>query len=187
LKILGLKELIGGSLDTVSGGFMRRQVWARVLIFTVIFAAGLAHAKDLNSRLGIGYTNNFGLDKDLPSLAMRYYPNADYGIMGSLGVDTTKDNSRFGFGAKIVKIIFREDNLNFYTGAGAAIVSQETSGKNSSGFDISGVAGAEFFLPGLENLGFSFEAGVGITSISNQTRFRTIGDSPLRAGIIFYF
>lgn len=158
-----------------------------LILLALLSAAGVAQAKDLSNRLGIGYTNNFGLNRDLPSLALRYYPNADYGVMGSLGIDTTKNSSSFGFGAKIVKIVFREDNLNFYTGAGAAIVSQETAGSNSSGFDLSGVAGAEFFLPGLENLSFSFEAGVGITSISNQTRFRTIGDSPLRAGIIFYF
>jgi hypothetical protein len=164
-----------------------RRVFARFLIMLVCLSAANAGAKDLSSRLGIGYSDQFGLDRSLPSLAMRYYPNADYGIMGAIGVDTTKDASRFGAGAKIVKIVFREDNLNFYTGAGAAIVSQETAGKNSSGFDLNGVAGAEFFLPGLENLGFSFEAGVGITSISSQTRFRTIGDSPLRAGIIFYF
>jgi hypothetical protein len=157
------------------------------LVGLALFLAASAQAKDLSSRLGIGYTNNFGLDESLPSLAVRYYPNSDYGLMGNLGIDTTKNNSRFGFSAKIVKIIFREDNLNFYTGAGAGVVSEETNGTNNSGFEIDGVFGAEFFLPGLENLGFSFEGGVGVTSISSETRFRTIGDSPLRAGIIFYF
>ena len=162
------------------------------LFTTLSFAAILitsasAGARDLSSRLGVGYSDQFGLTQSLPSLAIRYYPNADYGIMGSLGVDTAKDNSRFGFGAKIAKIVFREDHLNFYTAAGAAVVSQETAGKNSSGFALSGVAGAEFFMPGLENLSFSFEAGIGIVSISSETRFRTIGDSPLTAGIIFYF
>jgi len=157
------------------------------LLAIACFFAASAQAKDLSSRLGIGYANNFGLDSSLPSMALRYYPNADYGLMGTLGIDTTKNNSRFGFGAKIVKIIFREDNLNFYSGAGAAVVSEETNGSNNSGFEIDGVFGAEFFLPGLENLGFSFEGGVGVTSISSETRFRTIGDSPFRAGIIFYF
>lgn len=158
-----------------------------VLLLALMCCSGFVHAKELANRLGIGYSDQFGLGEPLPSLAMRYYPNADYGLMGALGVDTEKDNSRFGFSMKVVKIVFREDNLNFYTGAGAALVSQETSGHNASGFELSGVAGAEFFLPGLENLSLSFEAGVGITSLSNQVRFRTIGDSPLRAGIIFYF
>jgi hypothetical protein len=158
-----------------------------ILTAVLMTVSGVASAKDLNSRLGVGYSDQFGLNNSLPSLSMRYYPNSDYGISGSLGVDTTKNNSRFGFGAKIMKIVFREDNLNFYTAAGAAIVSQETNGSNSSGFALTGAAGAEFFLPGLENLSFSFEAGIGVTSVSNETRFRTIGDSPLRAGITFYF
>lgn len=164
-----------------------RTLWLLNGIFILIFSCGTAQAKDLANRMGIGFSNQFGLTQDLPSLAMRYYPNGDYGLMGAIGIDTTKDNSRFGAGAKIVKIVFREDNLNFYSGAGAAIVSQEAAGKTNSGFDLSGFAGAEFFMPGLENLSFSFEAGVGITSISSEVRFRTIGDSPLRAGIIFYF
>lgn len=153
----------------------------------LLFSANAGYAKDLANRLGVGFSNQFGLVDDLPSIAMRYYPNADYGLMGAIGVDTHKDNSRFGFMAKIFKIVFKEDNLNFYTGAGAGLVSREVSNKNDSGFDLSGFIGAEFFMPGLESLSFSFEAGVGITSVSSEVRFRTIGDSPLRAGIIFYF
>lgn len=164
-----------------------RLVWLQCLVGMGLLCSNIAQAKDLSSRLGIGYADQFGVSKSLPSLAVRYFPNADYGLMGTLGVDTTKNNSRFGAGVKILKIVFREDNLNFYTGAGAGIVSQEEAGKTDSGFDLTGFAGAEFFLPGLENLSFNFEAGVGVTSISSEVRFRTIGDSPLRAGIFFYF
>jgi hypothetical protein len=77
--------------------------------------------------------------------------------------------------------------MHFYMGAGAGILSVETGGSNQSGFELIGFGGTEFFLAGLENLGFSFEAGVGVTSLSNSVRFRTVGDSPLRAGITFYF
>ncbi len=159
----------------------------RFLCLLVLLFSSSAFAKDLSTRLGVGYSNQFGLSEDLPGLAMRYYPNGDYGVMAALGIDTEDKNSRFGFQAKIMKIVFKEDNMNFYTGAGAGIVSRELAGKNDSGFDLSGFVGAEFFLPGLESLGFSFEAGVGVTSISSEVRFRTIGDSPLRAGMIFYF
>jgi hypothetical protein len=152
-----------------------------------VFLGSSAFAKDLSNRLGVGYSNQFGVSSELPSIAVRYYPNANYGLMAALGVDTEDQNSRFGFSAKIMKIVFREDNMNFYTAASAGIVSRELAGKNDSGFDLSGLVGAEFFLPGLENLGISFEGGVGVTSISSQVRFRTIGDSPLRAGMIFYF
>jgi hypothetical protein len=159
----------------------------RFLLLIAVFIGSNAFAKDLSNRLGVGYSNQFGVSNDLPSIAVRYYPNANYGLMAALGVDTEDQNSRFGFSAKIMKIVFREDNMNFYTAASAGIVSRELAGKNDSGFDLSGLVGAEFFLPGLENLGISFEGGVGVTSISSQVRFRTIGDSPLRAGMIFYF
>ncbi len=167
-----------------------RKLYALGLICSALLCS-LATARDLTSRLGIGYSNQFGLNEDLPSLAMRYYPNESYGLMGALGVDTQKDNSRFGAQFKILKLIFKEDNLNFYTGAGAALVSQETTTtagtKNHSGFDLSGFVGCEFFLPGLDNLSINFETGVGVTSISNEVRFRTIADHPLRAGMFFYF
>lgn len=163
------------------------RLLALLVLFGNLIFGSAAIAKELSNRLGVGYSNQFGVSDDMPSIAMRYYPNADYGLMGSIGVDTEDNASRFGFAAKIMKLVFREDNLNFYTAASAGIVSRELSGKNESGFDLAGLVGAEFFLPGLENLGFSFEAGVGITSISSQVRFRTIGDSPLRAGMIFYF
>jgi hypothetical protein len=166
---------------------VKRAIKVIAVVGLFVVWASSAHAKDLSNRLGVGYSNQFGLTNDLPSLAIRYYPNSEYGLMAALGVDTEEDNSRFGFQAKIHKIVFKEDNLNFYTGAGAGLVSQEIAGDNSSGFDLSGFIGAEFFLPGLENLGFSFEAGVGVTSISDEVRFRTIGDHPLRAGIMFYF
>jgi hypothetical protein len=157
----------------------------RFLLLIAVFLGSGAFAKDLSNRLGVGYSNQFS--SDLPSIAVRYYPNSNYGLMAALGVDTEDQNSRFGFSAKIMKIVFREDNMNFYTAASAGIVSRELAGKNDSGFDLSGLVGAEFFLPGLENLGISFEGGVAVTSISSQVRFRTVGDSPLRAGMIFYF
>lgn len=150
-----------------------------------------AEAKDLANRLGVGFSDQFGTSSSLPSLAMRYYPSQDLAVGASLGVDTEKDASQFGFSAKIMRIIFQEDHLNFYLGASGGLVSQEVerSGtvENDSGFDLTGFAGSEFFIPGIESVGWSFEMGVGITSISSQVRFRTIADHPFRAGMVFYF
>lgn len=159
----------------------------QLCLLFALFMAAPVFAKDMGSRLGVGYANQFGLDQDLPSIALRYYPNSDYGLMGALGVDTQKDNSRFGCQAKVIKIVFKEDHLNFYTGAGAGLVSREINGHTDSGFDLSGFLGSEFYFAGLDNLGFNFEAGVGVTSVSSEVRFRTVGDHPLKAGIFFYF
>jgi len=151
----------------------------------VVVEGPQASAKDLTNRLGIGYKNQFSTD--LPGIALQYYPGTDLGLSATLGVDTEKNNSKFGFMVKLLRIIFQEDNLNFYMGAGAGILSQELNNTNESGFELMGFGGAEFFFAGLENLGFSFEAGTAITSISSGVRFRTFGDHPLRAGITFYF
>lgn len=165
-----------------------------MLRFTPLILAAFAlmalptQAKDLTSRLGVGYADQFGVEGGLPSLAVRYYPNPELGVAAHLGVDTEKDNSKFGFMAKVFRILFMEDNMNFYMGAGAGLISREQAGgTNDSGFELSGYFGGEFFFTGLDSLGFSFEAGVGVTSISSEVRFRTIGDHPLKAGIIFYF
>lgn len=159
--------------------------WGVVLVAVLVSLP--AWGRDLTNRLGVGYSDQFGVNGGLPSLAARYYPSPELALGAALGVDTEKNNSRFGFMAKVMRIVFPEDNLNFYLGASAGLISEETAGNNDSGFDLSGFGGAEFFLPGLDSLGVSFEAGVGVTSISSEVRFRTIGDHPLRAGMIFYF
>jgi len=154
-----------------------------------------SQAKDMTSRLGVGYMNDFSI-QPLPSIAVKYYPSTDIAVSAALGVDTNTTNttggsSAFGFGAKFYKTIFTEDNLNFFMGAGAGLVSLAPasggSGSTNSGFELSGFAGAEFFIPGLDSLGFNFSAGVGVTSLSSGVRFRTIGESPLNAGMFFYF
>lgn len=157
------------------------------LITTAILLLPLfSFAKDLTNRLGIGYKNQFMMD--LPSIAAQYYPSPDLGFSVSLGVDTQSNNSKFGLMTKIYRTIFTEDNMNFYMGAGAGLISNQTNSSNTdSGFELNSYVGAEFFLPGLDSLSFSFEAGIGVDSLSSGVRFRTFGDSPIKAGIMFYF
>lgn len=167
---------------------LRSAIMPAILLvgfFFGVFAPNTCQAKDLMNRLGIGYRNQFAAD--LPGVAVQYYPGADLAVSGVMGVDTQKDNSRFGMMAKLHRIIFHEDNCHFYMGAGAGVLSVETAGSNQSGFELLGFGGTEFFFSGLENLGFSFEAGVAVTSLSSSVRFRTVGDSPLKAGMTFYF
>ncbi len=142
----------------------------------------------MTNRLGVGYKNQFAVDGLAGGVAAQYYPSADIGFSAALGVDTQQNNSKFGFMGKVYRIIFTEENMNFYMGAGGGLISNQTTAANTdSGFELNGFVGGEFFLHGLESLGFTFEAGVGISSLSSGVRFRTFGDSPLRGGIIFYF
>lgn len=147
-------------------------------------AAGSVSAKDLTSRLGVGIKNNTSFD--LPSLGAVYYPSADLGLTGGVGIDTQKDESRFTLNAGLRRILFREDNMNFYFGGQAGLINYETVGKKESGFELNAFFGGEFFFTGLESLGFSFEGGVGVASLEN-VRLRTFADHPFRAGITFYF
>ncbi|OYZ17414.1 MAG: organic solvent tolerance protein [Bdellovibrio sp. 28-41-41] len=141
-------------------------------------------AKDLASRLGVGVKNN--ASEDVPSVGVVYYPNQDFGVTGGIGIDTKKDQSKFVVSGGVRKILFRENQLNFYFGGQVGIVNYEGGGEKQNGFELNAVFGAEFFLTGLDSLGFSFEGGAGISSLKD-TRFRTIADSPMRAGITFYF
>ena len=164
---------------------MRLLISLILLATFVICHPTMGWSKELSNRLGMGYSNQFS--EELPSVAIRYYPDPKLAVGAALGVDTLENSSKFGFMAKLYRIIFTEDNMNFYMGTSAGVISIEQNSKTDSGFELSGYCGGEFFFTGLDNLGLSFEAGVGVTSIKSQVRFRTIGDHPLKAGIIFYF
>lgn len=154
-------------------------------LFALMAFSSSAVSKELTNRLGVGYQNQFSID--VPGIAARYYPNPDLGVAGALGIDTQNNASKFGLMVKAFRVIFKEPNLNFYLGAGGALISEETAGVSDSGFELNGFVGVEFFLPGLESLSFITEAGIGIASINDGVRFRTFGDHPFQAGVIFYF
>ena len=157
-------------------------VTAFIAISTLTTAA---QAKDLTNRLGVGYRDSY-VTFDLPSIAAFYYPSPDLGVLGSLGVDTQENNSKFALAAGVRRIIFKEDNMNFFMGGQVAMINNEVSSTKDNGFEISATVGGEFFLAGLDSLGFNFETGVGITNVK-KTRFRTVGSSFVGGGIVFYF
>ncbi len=157
----------------------------------VLLVSTTTFAKDLTHRLGVGYANQMAVE--VPSLSVKYWANSELGFSADLGIKTGGDNSAFGILVKAYKVIFPEENLNFYMGGGAGLISQKIStahggsGNNDSGFELMAFLGAEFFLPGLDSLSFTLEAGVGVVSIRSDSEFRTIGHSPLNAGMLFYF
>ncbi|AZZ37074.1 organic solvent tolerance protein [Bdellovibrio sp. qaytius] len=142
-------------------------------------------AKEMPQRLGIGIKDN--TSESLPSLAAIYHLNGLTAVTGGIGVDTKKDNSKFQLNVGVRHVIFHENQLHYYAGGQLGLVTFEdpTSGKEN-GFEANILMGVEFFLTGLENIGFSIEGGLGLSSVKD-TRIRTFADSPTRAGIIFYF
>lgn len=155
------------------------------IFISALGLAATANAKDLTSRMGVGYRNSL-VTMSLPSVAIFYYPSPDFNVFGSLGVDTEDNNSKFAFAGGVRRLIFKEENMNFFGGGHVAMVNQEVASSKDSGYEVAAVVGGEFFLPGLDSLGFNFETGMGITTVK-KTRFRTLGDSFLNAGIVFYF
>lgn len=157
-----------------------------VLVF--LFVASLspqALSKEMPQRLGVGLKDN--TSESIPSLAIVYNLNGMTAVTGGLGVDTKKDYSKFQINGGIRHIIFHENQLHFYAGGQLGLVTLEnpTDNKNT-GFEANVILGTEFFFTGLENVGFSFEGGIGLSTVAH-TRIRTIADHPLKAGIIFYF
>ncbi len=164
---------------------MIQNIAKLIMTMCVSLFVHAAFSKEMPQRLGVGIKDN--TSKSLPSLAMVYHMNSVSAMTAGLGVDTERDYSAFQLNAGIRHVIFHETQLHFYAGGQLGLVTFENpaDGKKS-GFEANVLAGVEYFFTGLDNVGFSFEGGLGLSSIKN-TRIRTIADHPLRAGIIFYF
>lgn len=176
---------VSGFKTAGMGFFSLPAVGIQAVVACVLM--GISHqvfAKDLTSRLGVGFRNTYAIE--VPAVAASYYPNADYGIIGALGMDTEDSLSRFVVTGGVRRIIFRENNMNFLLGGTMSLLSQERNNETRSGFELATFFGSEFFLPGLESLGFNLEAGVAVSNL-NKVRFRTTADHILRAGVFFYF
>ncbi len=156
-----------------------------ILLFGALFLTSFSQAKEMPQRLGLGLKNN--TSESIPSVAVVYHLSKSTAVTGGFGLDTAKDNSNLQLHVGFRNVIFHESNLHFYTGGQLGILNYETlaTGKRS-GIDATLVFGTEFFFAGLENLGLTFEAGFGLSTIGS-TRVRTVASDPFKAGIIFYF
>ncbi len=164
---------------------MKKYVFIVLIYAAALFISAISFSKNMPQRLGVGIKNT--TSESLPSLAAIYHLSENLAMTGGFGVDTRKDYSAMQMQIGIRHVIFQESNLHFYAGGQIGIVSFENpiDGKNS-GFEADLLLGTEFFFAGLENIGFSFEGGLGLSSIKN-TRVRTIANDPFKAGIVFYF
>jgi hypothetical protein len=158
----------------------KTQLLALCVAFSFLLSFA-ASAKDLPNRLGVGIKQDSAMD-NLPEITAVYFPDADLAVTSALGIDTKKDYSRFVFNGGVRRVVFKEDNMNFFMGGLLGLVNYENAGDKKSGFELNALFGGEFFLPGLDSLGFSFEGGAGVVSTSD-VRFRTLAD----LSVVFYF
>ncbi len=158
----------------------------------IILASQKAGAVDLTNRLGLGLSQQMGA-VDLPMITAHYYPNPRFALSMALGIDTKKDDSKFGVLGKLRRVVFTENQMNFYMGGSAGYSTHEEFNTTTSrfedknNFEINAIIGGEFFFTGLDSLAFMFETGIGVITGDGGSRFRTIANHPFSAGIVFYF
>lgn len=161
--------------------FMRATAFAAHLLALSFLFSTNAQGRDLEGRIGVGASyQDFN---SLTAVSVRYHMAKYLSTTFIAGFDSQNSVRATILGLKVLRMAHMEDNLNFYVGAGAALVS-DTGGTASvsSGFQLDGLVGAEFFVSGLYNLGFQFEAGVALRTTRNVT-FATTGT----LGIHYYF
>lgn len=156
-----------------------------VLTTILVLTCSSADARDMQGRLGLGYNSQFANASaagGVPAVSLKYGLTRDIAAQGIVGVATSNPGNS-AFGVKFFKNLFFETSLNFYFMLGGGII----SANNRSGAEFMGGFGAEFFIPGVESLGFSVETGADFNNITGTFVLRTMGVSFLNAGIHFYF
>ncbi len=154
-------------------------------------AASVSHAKDLHGRFGVGYNGQFSnkeATRGVPGVSIKYGFTRDLGASLVFGINSASPvNSVTAL--KFFQNIFAETNMNFYFTLGGGILStaDSTGLASATSTEFLTALGAEFFIPGLESLGFTIESGVKFTNVTGTFALKTMGMSFLDAGVHFYF
>lgn len=144
-----------------------------------------AAARDMQGRLGLGYNAEFAnslVAERTPGISVKYGLTRDIAAEGIIGLSTSSPANTVT-GIKFFKNVFYETNLNFYFMLGGAIL----TANSRSGVEFLTGFGVEFFIPGLESVGFACETGGSVDNVTGSFVLRTLGVSFLDAGIHFYF
>ena len=164
---------------------LARSVCFLTAILISLLTHSLSYARDLQGRFGLGYNAEFAniyALNGVPGISVKYGLTRDIAFEGVFGISTASPTNSVT-AVKFFKNLFFETNLNFYFMAGGGFLSAE----KRSGNEFLAGFGAEFFIPGIESLGFGMESGASMDSLSGSFAIKTLGISFLNAGIHFYF
>ncbi len=122
-----------------------------------------AEAKDLRGRFGAGFNQQFG---HVSAFSVRYaLPTTSHAVNiqleGNFGLDTATESEggRSVFsGGRLLYGFVAEDNMTLFAAGGVGILTE--SDANTVRFQPA--MGADFFLFGLDNLGFTVEWGLNL-------------------------
>lgn len=150
-----------------------------------LLAPSVASAKDLGGRVGVGFIHSFG---DQSALSVRYgLPLGDPALnvqleaFGGFAANTASTGWLVAGGRGLYAVVV-EDNLNLYVGAGAGLLTDQATRQQA--LRIQPTMGAEFFLFGLENLGFMTEWGINV-DLGDATGVSTAANAGV--GVHYWF
>ena len=155
-----------------------------ILLFAIFLPATAAQAKDLRGRTGVGFNQQFG---HVSALSARYglptsSPVVNVHLEGNFGLDTGPQDSggNVFYGARVLYGVLAEDNMNLFVAGG---VGGLTNG-DANTVRVQPSMGTDFFLFGLDNLGFTIEGGL-IFDLGQQSRVHTTAN--MAAGAHYWF
>lgn len=147
--------------------------------------SSVASAREMQGRFGLGFNRQFSNWEALngvPGISIKYGLTRGVAVDLIAGVGTTSPANAVA-ATKFFFNVFYETHLNFYAVFGGGLV---TASKRAA-FELLGGMGCEFFIPGLESVGLSFEIGAQMTNLPGRFVVKTMGASFLDAGVHFYF
>ncbi|MDP2307859.1 MAG: hypothetical protein Q8P18_17670 [Pseudomonadota bacterium] len=154
------------------------------MLLALLLVSAPADAKDLRSRFGLGFHEQFG---SVSAISVRYglptgKPTSNVQIEVDAGVDLAAlTEPKLFAGGRLLYSVVAEDNMNLYLGAGAGYLVDGLEGI----VRVQPVVGAEFFFFGLENLGFSVEWGANV-DLGAAWAVKTVGTSPAVAAHYYF-
>lgn len=168
--------------------FLIVKIIRLVLLGVVLHScfASCLQARQLEGRTGLGLTIH-DLD-NTPTLSYRHHLTQYQSFVLLAGFNTASDKKTLILGGKFLHNVHIEENINVHLGVGGYLINGLVGGgpNTSTGIELAGILGGEFFLSGLPNLGFTFETGVAMRTI-DKVQFATIGNGFLGLAIHYYF
>ena len=165
------------------------RIFSVLFLMMAIFTAGsTAHSKELFGRFGLGYNAQFAqtsTTNGVPAVSIKYGLNPRT-MIEAIGGYYSGTNGTGVAALKFMQTMHSESYVNFYFLFGGGLVSAATK----SGVEFLGGFGTEFFIPGVDSVGISFEAGLDFENLSSPSSslvLKTFGASFLNAGMHFYF
>ncbi|MBN1384292.1 MAG: hypothetical protein JW983_05365 [Elusimicrobia bacterium] len=161
-----------------------------LVLIGMFFIAGICSAKDLSKKAGIGFNSQLS-GHDVNSLSIRYWFSKKIAVEGLIGF-SLGDDVMFDMGGKFLSVLKEEQNLNIYAFGLLGMESTDIDDNNpltdddDTGITAGAGFGAEFFLIGLDNLGFGAEIGFGFNNADDKSQFGTSAGWLSSVGIRYY-